>query len=139
MEITSACIVGGSGFVGRSVAEQLCARGMRVRVITRNRTRAMPIAVLPTAEIEVANPHDPVALARAFENMDAVVNLVGILHEGGGRTFQQCHVELPRKVARACVTAGVQHELLALAGALRPPDRIRGRNLRSQPAHRADP
>jgi NADH dehydrogenase len=111
MEIASVCIVGASGFVGRSVADQLCARGMRVRVITRSRPRAMPIAVLPTAEIEVANPHDPAALARAFENMDAVVNLVGILHEGAGRTFRQCHVELPGKVARACRSAGVQHLL----------------------------
>jgi NADH dehydrogenase len=111
MEIASACIVGGSGFVGRSVAEQLCARGMRVRVITRSRPRAMPLTVLPTVELEVADPHDPASLARAFENMDAVVNLVGILHEGGGRTFRRCHVELPRKVARACRSAGVQHLL----------------------------
>jgi len=75
MEISSACIVGGSGFVGRSVADHLCARGVRVRVITRSRPRAMPISVLPTAEIEVADPHDPASLARAFENMDAVVSV----------------------------------------------------------------
>jgi NADH dehydrogenase len=111
MEIASACIVGGSGFVGRSVADQLCARGMRVRVITRSRPRAMPISVLPTAEIEVADPHEPAALARAFENMDAVVNLVGMLHESGGQTFRRSHVELPGKVARACLSAGVQHLL----------------------------
>ena len=111
MDIGSVCIVGGSGFVGRSVAEQLCSRGLRVRVITRSRPRAMSIAVLPTAEIEVADPHEPAALARAFENMDAVVNLVGVLHEGGGRAFQACHVELPRKVAQACRAAGVHHLL----------------------------
>ena len=97
MDISSVCIVGGSGFVGRSVADHLCARGLRVRVLTRSRPRAMPIAVLPTAEIEVVNPHDAAALARAFENMDAVVNLVGILNEGGGHTFRAAHVELPRR------------------------------------------
>jgi NADH dehydrogenase len=43
--------------------------------------------------------------------MDAVVNLVGILHEGGGRTFRSCHVELPRKVGAAARKAGVQHVL----------------------------
>jgi NADH dehydrogenase len=107
MDITSVCILGGSGFVGRSVAEQLCGRGLRVRVITRSRPRAMAVAVLPTAEIEVADPHDPASLARAFDGMDAVVNLVGILHESGRRTFEACHVELPRYVATAARKAGV--------------------------------
>jgi len=40
-----------------------------------------------------------------------VVNLVGILHERGRETFERCHVELPRKVAEACHSAGVQHLL----------------------------
>ena len=115
MDISSVCIVGGSGFVGRAVADHLCARGLRVRVLTRSRPRAMAIAVLPTAEIEVVNPHDANELARAFENMDAVVNLVGILNEGGGRTFRGAHVELPRRVVQACHAAGVQHLLLMSA------------------------
>jgi len=109
VDISSVCIVGGSGFVGQALAEQIAARGIGVRVITRHRQRAMRIAVLPTAEIVVADPHDTASLARAFENMDAVVNLVGILHEGGRQTFQACHVELPAKVVEACHSAGVQH------------------------------
>ncbi len=111
MEIASACIVGGSGFVGSAVADHLCARGLRVRVLTRSRPRAMRLAVLPTVEIMVCNPHEPTELARAFDGMDAVVNLVGILHEGGPRTFRANHVELPRTVAQACTRAGVQQLL----------------------------
>lgn len=111
MEIASACIVGGSGFVGSAVADHLCARGLRVRVLTRSRPRAMQLAVLPTVEIMVCNPHEPTELARAFDGMDAVVNLVGILHEGGRRTFVANHVELPRTVAEACGRAGVQQFL----------------------------
>lgn len=109
MDISNVCIVGGSGFVGRALAEQLAPRGIGVRVITRNRPRAMALTVLPTVEVVVADPHDTASLARAFENMDAVVNLVGILHEGGRQTFQSCHVELPAKVVEACHSAGVQH------------------------------
>ena len=109
MDISSVCIVGGSGFVGRALAEQLAPRGIGVRVITRNRPRAMPLVVLPTVEIVVADPHDTGSLARAFENMDAVVNLVGILHEGRRQTFESCHVELPARVVEACHSAGVQH------------------------------
>ena len=112
MEIASVCIVGGSGFVGSIVADHLCARGLRVRVLTRSRPRAMPLAVLPTVEIMVCNPHEPTDLARAFDGMDAVVNLVGILHEGGGgRGFRANHVELPRTIAEACRRAGVQQLL----------------------------
>lgn len=111
MDIASACIVGGSGFVGSAVADHLCTRGLRVRVLTRSRPRAMALAVLPTVEIMVCDPHEPSGLARAFDGMDAVVNLVGILHEGGRRTFRANHVELPRTVAEACRRAGVQQLL----------------------------
>ena len=111
MDISSACVVGGSGFVGRAIADHLAHEGVRVRVITRSRPRAMPLAVLPTVELVVADPHDTAALARAFENMDAVINLVGILHETRRQSFQSCHVELPRKVVEACHSAGVRHLL----------------------------
>ncbi len=109
MEIRNVCIVGGSGFVGGAVAEQLAARGTAVRIITRSRPRAMSLAVLPTVEVVVADPHDTAALARAFENMDAVVNLVGILHENRHQTFRASHAQLPARVVEACHSAGVSH------------------------------
>jgi uncharacterized protein YbjT (DUF2867 family) len=111
VNIDSVCIVGGSGYVGRSVADHIATSGRRVRVLTRSRPRAMPITVLPTAEVMVCDPHDAAALDRAFSGMDAVVNLVGILHPSGRQTFRACHVELPRKVAMACSRAGVSHVL----------------------------
>ena len=111
MDIESACILGGTGFVGRAVADHLYARGMRLRIVTRSRPRAMPLTVIPTAEAWVADSHDTAALARAFEGMDVVVNLVGILHETRHQTFRACHAELPRKVAEACRSAGVRHLL----------------------------
>jgi NADH dehydrogenase len=111
MDIESVCILGGSGFVGRAVTDQLSGQGLRVRVVTRSRPRAMPLAVLPTVELVVADAHDTVSLARCFEGMDAVVNLVGILHERRSQTFQACHVELPRKVVEACHSAGVRQLL----------------------------
>jgi NADH dehydrogenase len=109
MKIASACLVGGSGFVGRAVAEALCERGLRVRVVSRGATRSRPLWVLPTVEISQADPHDEVQLATCFDGMDAVVNLCGILHETGGQTFEAVHVELPRKIVGACRAAGVGH------------------------------
>jgi len=111
MDIESVCIVGGSGYVGSSVAEHLQEGGRRIRVLTRSRPRAMDLCVLPTVEIMVGTPHDPADLERAFDGMDAVVNLVGILHETRRQGFRDCHVELPRKVAQAARRKGVQRLL----------------------------
>ena len=87
MEISSVCIIGGSGFVGRSIAEQACARSLRVRVVTRSEPRARHLLVLPTVETQVGDPNDEKALARALDGMDAVVDLVGILHPSGRASF----------------------------------------------------
>jgi NADH dehydrogenase len=109
MDISSVCIVGGTGFVGRSIADQACARGLRVRVVTRHGPKAAKLIVLPTVEVEIADPHDEEALVHAFADMDAVINLVGILHPGRRQGFEHVHVELPRKIAHACHAAGVLH------------------------------
>jgi uncharacterized protein YbjT (DUF2867 family) len=101
MDIDSICLIGGTGFVGRAVAEHACTLGLRVRVVTRSEPRAKPLLVLPTLETMVADPGDEASLVRAFENMDAVVNLAGILHESGGATFESVHAELPRNIVRA--------------------------------------
>jgi NADH dehydrogenase len=82
-----------------------------VRVVTRSEPRAKGLLVLPTLEVMVASPHDEKALERAFDDMDAVVNLAGILHEGGHATFQGVHAELPRKIVKACQSSGVQQLL----------------------------
>ncbi|MGZ5035269.1 MAG: complex I NDUFA9 subunit family protein [Usitatibacter sp.] len=111
MDIESICLIGGTGFVGRSIAEHACGELLRVRVVTRSEARARELLVLPTLETMVADPNDEKSLARAFENMDAVVNLAGILHPGGGATFESVHVGLPRKIARAARAAGVRRLL----------------------------
>jgi uncharacterized protein YbjT (DUF2867 family) len=110
-DIGSVCIIGGSGFVGGSIADLACARGYRVRVVTRSEPRARRLLVLPTLETMVADPNDEESLARALENMDAVINLAGILHPSRGASFEAVHVELPRKIARACRVAGVRQFL----------------------------
>src|SRR5688572_23525779 len=111
MRVSKVCMIGGSGFVGSAIADQLAAAGKRVRVPTRSRPNAMALTVLPTVEVVVADVHDPAALERVFEGMDAVVNLCGILHETRRQSFEACHVELPRKVAQAAQARGVRHLL----------------------------
>lgn len=108
MEIKNVCVIGGSGFVGGHIVHQLSAKGIRVRVPTRNRERHKSLIVLPTVDVVQADIHDPATLNRLLGGMDAVINLVGILHEtGGGNDFQRVHTDLPRKVVEAAQVSGV--------------------------------
>lgn len=112
MQIDNVCVIGGSGFVGRHLCRQLVARGIRVVVPTRDRERAKPLILLPTLSVVEADVHDPAALARVVAGCDAVINLVGVLHNGGGtRSFRAAHVELVRNVVEACRSSGVNRLL----------------------------
>lgn len=111
MEIKNVCVLGGSGFVGRHIVHQLSERGIEVRVLTRSYESSKHLTVLPGVSLVRANVHDPADLKRQFEGMDAVINLVGILHERKPGDFQKNHVDLPRKVVDACHAAGVKRLL----------------------------
>ena len=112
MIVNSVCVLGGSGFVGRHVCEQLTAAGYRVAVPTRNRERAKELILLPTADVFAADVHDPEQLDAAVHTCDAVINLVGVLHDGRGRAgFREAHIELARKVVAACQRSGIQRLL----------------------------
>lgn len=109
MDITTVCVIGGSGFVGRHICHRLAARGYRVRVPTRDPERAKQLILLPTVELIAADVHDADDLARAIRGGEAVINLVGVLHDAGGRHgFAQAHVALARKAAAACRQEGIQ-------------------------------
>jgi len=104
MKIERICILGGSGFVGTYLVSQLAARGLTVRVLSHRREAAKELILLPTVEVIEADVHDQQELIRQFRGMDAVINLVGILHESNvGRVdlpsarrgdFQKGHIEL---------------------------------------------
>ena len=112
MIVNDVCVLGGSGFVGSYVCHQLVARGLRVTVPTRNRERAKNLITLPTADVFTADVHDPQTLNKIVRGCDAVVNLVGVLHDGRhNASFQAAHVELAKKVIDACRQGGVRRLL----------------------------
>ena len=109
MEVNNVCVIGGSGFVGRPIVHLLSAQGCNVRVPTRRRERAKQLILLPTVDVVEANVHAAAELAQLTRDADAVINLVGVLHDARGeRGFEQAHVELPRKVMAACRANGVR-------------------------------
>ena len=92
-------IFGGGGFVGRYVAQELLARGMRVRVAGRNPGDAMrvkPLGGLGQTQLVRADVTDAASVARAVVGADAVVNLVAVLdgkldainHQGAANVAQ---------------------------------------------------
>ena len=113
MIINDVLVLGGSGFVGRHVCNRLVERGYRVTVPTRDRERAKNALIpLPTADVMTADVHDVHTLTRLVGGCDAVVNLVGVLHDGRRRaSFREAHVELARKVVDACRQTGVRRLL----------------------------
>lgn len=104
-------VLGGTGFVGRSVCERLVAHsggaGMRITVPTRRLAHAKSIQFLPTVDPIECDVHDDAQLARALAGQDAVVNLIAILH-GTEAAFEQVHVRLAQRLAVACAAAGVR-------------------------------
>lgn len=121
MLIRSVCVPGGTGFVGRHLVRLLCAQGVAVRVPTRSADKArLALGSLP-AEIVAADVHDAAQLEKLFAGVDAVINLVGILHQQGDQTFRQAHVELAGKVIEAARVAGI-NRLLHMSALNAAPD-----------------
>ena len=131
-------VLGGSGFLGRVVCEKLVERtggaDGRIVVPTRHLNRTGDILALPTAETELWDVHDDAQLQRMVRLRDVVINLIGILH-GSEADFQRVHVELPRRLARACAVAGVKR--VVHVSAIGASDRAPSMYLRSKAAGEA--
>ncbi len=109
--MTTVLLIGGSGFIGSSLASQLLRKGCAVRIPSRQPGRSRPgLRDAPGAERIAADVHDPAMLARLMQDCDVVVNLVGIL-QGSPADFQCAHVELTGKIMKACEAAGIRRYL----------------------------
>ena len=100
-------VLGGSGFVGRHVCEQLVRAGHQVTVSTRRASHAASVQTLPRLTVIETRSLDEAALARLMAGHDAVVNLIAVLH-GNAQRFEQVHVQLPERIASAMKTAAVR-------------------------------
>lgn len=105
-------LFGGSGFIGSQAVRALARRGWRIRVAVRNPVLAIEIQPLGDPgqiqfmRCDITNPAD---VAQAVRGADAVVNLVGVLHDAGGkRGFDAVHTEAAKTIAEAAKAAGVQ-------------------------------
>lgn len=99
-------LIGGGGFVGRYVAQELLAAGARVRIAQRRPRDAWflkPLGNLGQTQFVAADVTQPETIAAAVAGADAVVNLVGALRGD----FHGVNTEGARTVAAAARAAGV--------------------------------
>ncbi len=98
-------VIGGGGFIGRYVCENLLKAGARLRVAERDPRRAwflQPLGGVGQVAFATADLARPASLTAAVEGAFAVINLVGILKGN----FHAVHVAGAKAAAEAARDAG---------------------------------
>ena len=94
-------IAGGSGFIGRTLAQLLRARGHHV--LTGSRSTRSP----DHFHLDYAQSVNVLQLSQSLDGVDAVINAIGILREHDAQTFERIHDLGPRALFDACRRSGV--------------------------------
>ena len=104
-------VIGGAGFVGRAVVEQLARQGAKVLVLTRNADKAKylkPLGSVGQITPVGGDALDDATLQSVIAPADYVINLVGILAPSGKQSFAATQAELPARIADMAQAADVK-------------------------------
>lgn len=108
---TLVTVFGGSGFLGRHVVRALARRDYRLRVGVRRPELAghlQPLGKVGQINPVQANIRHPGSIEAAMRGASVVVNLVGILTEGGAQTFDAVQAKGALTVAEAASRIGAR-------------------------------
>lgn len=108
MQLTEICVLGGSGFVGSAIVAKLDAAGYHVKVLTRRRERAKHLILLPNVQVVECDVRDYQALNTELRGADAVINLIGVLHQSRRASFNTMHHQLPAQVGKICADLNIK-------------------------------
>jgi len=117
---TLVTIFGGSGFLGRNVVRALCKRDYRIRVAVRRPELAgylQPSGKVGQVHTVQANLRYPASVEAALRDSHVVINLVGVLTEGGQQTFDAVQAKGAETVAKAAAAAGASLVHVSAIGA----------------------
>jgi NADH dehydrogenase len=117
---TLVTVFGGSGFLGRHVVRALAQRDYRLRVGVRRPELAghlQPLGKVGQINPVQANVRYPASLDAAMRGSRVVVNLVGILSEGGAQRFNAVQTEGARAIAEAAARIGARVVHVSAIGA----------------------
>ena len=113
MKAKNCLIFGGSGQIGRHLLRKLTKNNYKVTVVTRNiHQKGHIIKTQGNAgyiDIVESNIFEEVKIRKLFENADVCINLVGILYEKRGNSFQNIHGLFPSILAKLCKEYNLKH------------------------------
>ncbi len=103
-------VTGGTGFVGTHLVNRLLHEGHAVAALARDprKTRNRYNRSVETVPGDVL---DRASFTAAARGRDALVHLVGIIHERGAQTFDRMHREAAENAVASAETAGVARYL----------------------------
>ncbi len=104
-------LLGGSGFIGKQLAFSLANRGCQVTVPCRRPHRHRSLLVHPRIRVVEANVLDSEQLKRLCRGKDAVINLIGILHERNKGDFRTVHINFIKSLVSACTDNSIKRLL----------------------------
>ncbi len=117
---TLVTVFGGSGFLGRHVVRALARRDYRIRVAVRRPELAghlQPLGKVGQIHPVQANIRSPQSVAAAVRGAHVVINLVGILAEGGAQRFDAVQNRGADVVAKAAAAVGARLVHMSAIGA----------------------
>lgn len=117
---TLVTVYGGSGFLGRHLVRALAKRGYRIRVAVRRPElgfHLQPLGKVGQIHAVQANIRDARSVEAAAQGASVLINLVGILQEGGRQRFDAVHAQGAERVALAAKAVGARMIHVSAIGA----------------------
>ncbi|NOT64437.1 MAG: sugar nucleotide-binding protein [Methylotenera sp.] len=95
-------VLGGNGFIGRNIVAKLRLQGTQILIGSRKATQGNIVNVRMQ---HMKKPEDWLSL---LQDVNVVVNSVGILRERRGETYNDIHTNSPAALANACAQLNVR-------------------------------
>lgn len=111
MKHNNILLLGGAGFIGNQLAFALANRGCSVTIPCRRPHRNKALLVHPNIRIIESSVLNPDSLESVCQGQDAVINLIGILHQRKADDFRQVHVNFIKTLVAACTNNQVKRLL----------------------------
>jgi uncharacterized protein YbjT (DUF2867 family) len=113
-------VFGGSGFLGRNVVRALAKRDYRIRIAVRRPELAghlQPMGRVGQIHAVQTNLRYPASVEAAMRDSAIAINLVGVLSESGGQTFDAVQARGAETVAKAAAAVGARMVHVSAIGA----------------------
>ena len=102
-------IAGASGFIGRHLSREFLNKGHEVTAFVRNPERMRQnFPEIKVIKVDFLSDHEAIDWICRIEDIDVVINAVGIIVESRAHTFDALHTHAPIALFQACEVVGVK-------------------------------